>query len=76
MNKIVILPARRGVDDIGAVDFVKESCAAYRLGLFVDELQRIRRRGELPFYKIGKTIVYKWSEIEMFMKNRRVEAVK
>lgn len=44
--------------------FIKKRDVAKRLGKTVRTVDNWMQRGILPYYKIGRSIEFKWSEIE------------
>lgn len=71
--KIAFWP-RKIVQNKNSAGFVKESDLANHLGLFVTDMQRIRRRGELAFYKFGRRCVYRWDDVETFLASKRIDS--
>lgn len=44
--------------------YIKKSEVARRLQKTVRTVDSLMRRGVLPFYKIGRSVVFKWSDVE------------
>lgn len=51
----------------------REEAAAY-LGLSAQTLDARRKKGEIPFYKMGRRIMYKAEDLLQYAESRRVEA--
>jgi excisionase family DNA binding protein len=56
---------------VGAVafePFISKPEVAQRLGKEVRTVDRWMERGLLPYYKIGRSVAFKWSEVEAQLK--------
>lgn len=62
------------VGTIRSLDVMSESDTALKLGLSRMTLQRARNRGEIPFYKVGRRVLYSISQIFEFLKRREHNA--
>ena len=56
--------------DIGNYKLITENELSKRLGLSKVTLHKLRKEGNIPFCKIGRTIRYNYSEVVKSMNNR------
>lgn len=56
--------------DIGNYKLITENELSRRLGLSKVTLHKLRKEENIPFYKIGRTIRYNYSEVVKSMNNR------
>jgi hypothetical protein len=52
--------------------FVGKRAASAYCALGLRTMDYARERGELPFYKVGKKVVYRMSDLDVFMARCRV----
>jgi excisionase family DNA binding protein len=64
MNNHPLTTAEPSVAANGGEPFIKKRDVAKRLGKTVRTVDNWMSRGILPYYKIGRSIEFKWSEIE------------
>ena len=65
--------AVRGTNNGSVEEFVNKSEVARRLRRQVRTVDNWMRRGILPYYKIGRSVSFKWSEVEAHLRaNYRV----
>jgi excisionase family DNA binding protein len=57
-------PTRAAGIEPGVELYIKKGEVARRLQKTVRTVENLMRRGILPFYKIGRSVVFKWSDIE------------
>ena len=56
--------------DVGNYKLITENELSKRLGLSKVTLHKLRKEGNIPFCKIGRTIRYNYSEVVKTMNNR------
>ncbi len=61
MNRAVPAPAN-GV--LPVEEFINKAEVARRLKKQIRTIDNWMKRGILPYYKIGRSVVFKWSEVE------------
>ena len=52
--------------------FTTKSLSVYLGGVSKDFIKDLRDRGELPYYKVRKTIFYKISDVKRLIENNRM----
>lgn len=63
----VMLPTARplpAISDVVTEKFISKREVARRLGKTIRTVDHWMKRGLLPYYKIGRTVSFKWSEVE------------
>ncbi|MBI1178478.1 hypothetical protein GC207_13675 [bacterium] len=76
MQGKVTLPGRPlpALGEVVTEKFITKRDVARRLGKTVRTVDHWMRRGLVPYYKIGRTVSFKWSEVERnLVENHRVE---
>ncbi|WCJ60321.1 hypothetical protein NXS98_04090 [Fontisphaera persica] len=59
-----VATAAAGTGLVPAEPFISKAEAAMRMGKDVRTITTYMRKGLLPHYKLGHTVVFKWSEVE------------
>ncbi len=57
-------PIRATGIESGAETYIKKGEVARRLQKTVRTVENLMRRGIIPYYKIGRSVDFKWSDIE------------
>jgi excisionase family DNA binding protein len=50
-----------------AEQYISKKEVAFRLGRDVRTIDNWMREGKLPFYKIGRAVAFRWSEVQSFL---------
>jgi excisionase family DNA binding protein len=53
---------------VGFESFINKPEVARRLGKWVRTIDNWMQQGLLPYYKIGRSVAFKWSEVEVQLK--------
>jgi excisionase family DNA binding protein len=53
-----------GTDKAPVEEFINKSEVARRLGRTLRTIDNWMRRGLLPYFKIGRSVSFKWSDVE------------
>lgn len=58
--------------EVGQAFFTTKTLRAYLGGVSRDFLQDLRDSGELPFYKLRGTVLYKVSDVDRLLKRNKI----
>jgi len=56
-------PASAGPLATAAEGFIKKPAVAARMGLTIRAVELMMRRGQIPYYKFGRAVAFRWSEV-------------
>jgi excisionase family DNA binding protein len=50
--------------------YINKTEVARRLGKEVRTIDNWMRQGQIPYFKIGRSVNFKWSDVDAFMRDR------
>jgi hypothetical protein len=59
-----LLPSAEKVTDLAVEPYINKKEVARRLGRTTRGVDKMMRRGLIPYYKFGYRVAYRWSEIQ------------
>jgi len=67
-NQVLADCHRAAASTVGFEPFITKAEVARRLGKRIRTVDNWMQRGLLPYYKIGRAVAFKWSEVELHLK--------